>query len=92
MTIIGLQLWLTKIRWFALVRLWSPWLAPRHGRTDFRLDKDAILCSFLGANGSNLVFLAVSGISDVLCELRHTDDGALMAHVRVPYPVMLFSC
>ncbi|KAH0137775.1 glycoside hydrolase family 36 protein, partial [Aureobasidium melanogenum] len=34
-------------RWFSLVRLWSPWLAPRQGKDKFHLDKDAILASFL---------------------------------------------
>jgi hypothetical protein len=35
-------------RWFSLVRLWAPWLAPRQGSGDeFKLDKDAVLVSFL---------------------------------------------
>lgn len=61
-------------RWFALVRLWSPWLAPRQGSSPFALDKEAILASFQRDDGSHLAILAVSGLDDVLTTLNH--DGA----------------
>ncbi|KND91250.1 putative galactinol--sucrose galactosyltransferase 6 [Tolypocladium ophioglossoides CBS 100239] len=68
--------------WFAIVRLWSPWLAPRQGKTHFSLDKDAILCSFLSPKGKSLVFLAVSGIGNVLTTLRNTERGSVSVHAR----------
>lgn len=68
-------------RWFALVRQWSPWLAPRHGKTQFSLDSDAILCALQAPHGRYLVFLAVSGINDTVSVLRSTSDGNLSAHV-----------
>lgn len=74
--------WGSFSRWFALVRLWSPWLAPRHGKTEFSLDKDGILCSFLSPHGKNLVFLAISGISHVLPVFRHGSNGTLCVHAR----------
>ncbi|EPE03466.1 glycoside hydrolase family 36 protein [Ophiostoma piceae UAMH 11346] len=63
------------LRWFALVRIWTPWLAPRHGReslTGQDLDDDAMLCSFLSAEGRHLVFLAISGV-DHLQTVIHGD-------------------
>ncbi|KAH7156292.1 glycoside hydrolase superfamily [Dactylonectria macrodidyma] len=74
--------WGSFSRWFALVRLWSPWLAPRHGKSSFSLDKDGIMCSFLSRQGKNLVFLALSGISHVLTVFRHGSNGALCVHAR----------
>lgn len=52
-------------RYFALVRVWTPWLGPRHGRETFKLTEDAIMCSFLRTDGIHVVLLAVSGTSNV---------------------------
>ena len=60
----------TFSRWFALVRIWSPWLAPRHGQGTFSPAEDAILSSFLRWDGLHLVILALSGVGDVLAVLK----------------------
>jgi len=52
-------------RWFALIRIWTPWLAPRHGGKEFSIAEDAILCSFLRWDGLHLVILAANGVNDV---------------------------
>lgn len=62
-------------RWFALVRLWSPWLAPRQGRDRFQPDKEAVLVAFERNDGSHLVVLAVSGVDNVLTTLQHDGEG-----------------
>lgn len=69
------------LRWFALVRIWSPWLAPRHGKDSFLLDKDAIMLSFLSSEGKHLVLLAFSGLNDAMTVFRHT-VGQPAIHVR----------
>ncbi|KAF4963939.1 hypothetical protein FSARC_8074 [Fusarium sarcochroum] len=74
--------WGSFARWFSLVRLWSPWLAPRHGKSTFSLDKDGVLCSFLSPQGKSLVFLAISGISHVLPVFRSEPNGQLQVHAR----------
>ncbi|KAF6820798.1 raffinose synthase sip1 [Colletotrichum sojae] len=74
--------WGGFLRWFALVRIWSPWLAPRHGKDRFNLDKDAVLCSFVSPAGKHLVFLAVSGVNNVLSVFRHDDSGHISVHAR----------
>ncbi|KAL6892728.1 family 36 glycoside hydrolase [Trichoderma longibrachiatum] len=74
--------WGSFLRWFAIVRLWSPWLAPRHGRTDFSLDKDAIMLAFQSPQGKNMVLLAVSGINDTVPVFQSTSDGAVAVNVR----------
>ncbi|KAE8355622.1 hypothetical protein BDV28DRAFT_128553 [Aspergillus coremiiformis] len=66
------------IRYFALVRVWTPWLGPRHGGGNFRLTEDAILCSFLQGNGEHVVLLAVSGINDTLTVLRSGENGEVI--------------
>ena len=71
-----------SVRWFALVRLWSPWLAPRHGKDKFGAKEDAILCSFLRKDGLHLVLLAVSGIQDVLTVFRRDDSGNVIVASR----------
>ncbi|KAH8710191.1 raffinose synthase protein-like protein Sip1 [Phaeosphaeriaceae sp. PMI808] len=65
-------------RWFALTRLWSPWLAPRQGKEKFQPDKDAILTAFERKDGSHFVVLAVSGIRDVLTVFRHNGEGRIV--------------
>lgn len=62
-------------QWFALVRLWSPWLAPRQGKDNFLPDKEAILAAFHRKDGHHLVVLAVSGVDDVLTTLHHDGNG-----------------
>ncbi|KAG9641373.1 glycoside hydrolase family 36 protein, partial [Aureobasidium melanogenum] len=69
-------------RWFSLVRLWSPWLAPRQGKDKFHLDKDAILASFLRHDGAHVVCLAISGVEDVLTVLQHDDSGNVVIQGR----------
>jgi hypothetical protein len=68
-------------RWFAVVRLWAPWLAPRHGKDWFALDKDAIMCSFLSPQGRHMVVLAISGLTDVMTVLRSGSSGEVVLHV-----------
>lgn len=69
-------------RWFALVRLWSPWLAPRQGRDKFQPDKEAIIAAFQREDGSNLAVLAVSGKNDVLTTLGHDGEGNIVINSR----------
>ncbi|THW41129.1 raffinose synthase protein-like protein Sip1 [Aureobasidium pullulans] len=69
-------------RWFSLVRLWSPWLAPRQGRDKFHLDKDAVLAAFLRHDGAHVVCLAISGVEDVLTVFQHDDDGNMVIQAR----------
>ncbi|KAJ5108095.1 hypothetical protein N7456_004770 [Penicillium angulare] len=70
------------IRYFSLVRIWSPWLGPRHGKDKFHLTEDAMLCSFLRDDGTNLLLLAVSGINDVLTVFQSGDDGEIVVNSR----------
>ncbi|KAJ4286054.1 hypothetical protein N0V90_013401 [Kalmusia sp. IMI 367209] len=68
--------------WFALVRLWSPWLAPRQGRDRFQPDKEAVVAAFHREDGSHLVVVAVSGIDNVLTTLGHDGDGNVTIESR----------
>jgi hypothetical protein len=77
---------LTLTRWFALIRIWSPWLAPRQGKTRFELDKEAVMCSFLSLEGKHLVLLAISGIDDVMTLLTSDDSGNAVLRVCKVYP------
>ena len=69
-------------RWFSLVRIWTPWLAPRHGQESFAPSEDAVLCSFLRWDGLHLVLLAVSGIDDVLTVLKPDGQGNVIIHAK----------
>lgn len=69
-------------RWFALVRIWTPWLAPRHGKSRFLVTEDAVMCSFLRKDGLHLVLLAISGIEDILTVLKHDDSGNVVVSSR----------
>ncbi|KAF2030319.1 raffinose synthase protein-like protein Sip1 [Setomelanomma holmii] len=68
----------TFARWFAVTRIWSPWLAPRQGKEKFQPDKDTIMTAFERKDGSHLVVLAVSGIKDVLTIFRHDGEGRIV--------------
>jgi hypothetical protein len=68
--------------WFALVRLWAPWLAPRQGKDSFSPDKDAMLASFLRHDGIHVVILGISGIDDVLTLFKHDDAGNVIISGR----------
>lgn len=74
--------WGGFLRWFSLIRIWAPWLAPRHGKTKFELDKDAVLSAFVNSEGQHLVLLAVSGINDVMALFRSDDSGNVQLHLR----------
>ncbi|KAF2007168.1 glycoside hydrolase family 36 protein [Amniculicola lignicola CBS 123094] len=69
-------------KWFALVRLWSPWLAPRQGKGAFRPDKEGVLAAFQREDGSHLVLLAVSGVDNVLTCLYHDTNGRVLLNSR----------
>jgi len=69
-------------RWFSLVRIWSPWLAPRHGKGNFSPTEDAVLCSFLRWDGLHLVILAVSGVDDVLTVFKPDGQGNVIVSAR----------
>lgn len=69
-------------RWFSLVRIWAPWLAPRHGKTTFDLDKDAILSAFVNAKGQHLVLLAISGVNNVMATFLSDESGNVKLHLR----------
>ncbi|KAG4439088.1 hypothetical protein IFR05_005430 [Cadophora sp. M221] len=69
-------------RWFALVRIWSPWLAPRQGKSVFGLDKEAVMCSFLSLTGKHLVLLAITGVEDVMTLFKSDSDGNVVLHIR----------
>ncbi|KAM0717139.1 hypothetical protein Q7P37_006991 [Cladosporium fusiforme] len=69
-------------RWFSLVRLWTPWLAPRQGKTHFSIDKDGVLVSFCRTDGMHVVCLAISGVKDVLTTFFSDDDGNLIIKGR----------
>ncbi|KAL8638967.1 MAG: hypothetical protein Q9226_008938, partial [Calogaya cf. arnoldii] len=69
-------------RWFSLVRIWSPWLAPRHGQSQFSPREDAVLSSFLRMDGLHLVLLAISGVDEVLTVFKPGGHGNVIAHSR----------
>ncbi|KAK4545502.1 hypothetical protein LTR36_002852 [Oleoguttula mirabilis] len=73
-------------RWFSLVRLWSPWLAPRHGKGKFELDKDGVLLSFLRTDGLHVVCLGISGVEDVMTTFINDADGNVVLKVRNDRP------
>lgn len=67
------------VRWFSLVRLWSPWLAPRQGTEAPLAEKDGVLYSFLREDGLHVVALAVSGIDDVLTTFKAGQDRLVIS-------------
>ena len=69
-------------RWFGLVRIWEPWLAPRHGENKLHLSEPAILLSFLRSDGMHVILMAVNGIDDILTEFVSADDGEIMVQAR----------
>lgn len=70
------------VKWFGLVRLWSPWLAPRQGRGKLDIDKDAILLSFLRSDGLHVVVLGVSGIDDLVTTFCNDERGNVIIKGR----------
>lgn len=69
-------------RWFSLVRLWSPWLAPRQGRSKFEIDKDGVLLSFLRSDGLHVVLLGISGVDDVVTTFLNDQQGNVIIKGR----------
>ncbi|OAX82378.1 hypothetical protein ACJ72_03264 [Emergomyces africanus] len=70
------------VRYFALVRIWEPWLAPRHGQSKLALTEDAILLSFLRKDGTHLVLLAISGVDNVLTVFKSGNNGQVVTAVK----------
>ncbi|KAL9596852.1 MAG: hypothetical protein Q9219_005522 [cf. Caloplaca sp. 3 TL-2023] len=69
-------------RWFSLVRIWTPWLAPSHGEGQFNPTQDAMLSAFLRLDGLHLVLLAISGVDEVLTVFKPDEQGNVIAHCR----------
>ncbi|KAF1817017.1 raffinose synthase protein-like protein Sip1 [Eremomyces bilateralis CBS 781.70] len=69
-------------RWFSLVRVWTPWIGPRQGKGQFKLDNDAFLLSFLRHDGLHVVALALSGIDDSSTWFRSDDEGNVLIVTR----------
>lgn len=69
-------------RYMALVRVWSPWLAPRHGENRFRITEDALLCSFLTSHGQHAVLLPVNGVNDTVTVFKSDDEGHVIVAAR----------
>ncbi|KAH0536954.1 hypothetical protein FGG08_006219 [Glutinoglossum americanum] len=69
-------------RWFSTVRHWSPWLAPRHGKSKFSADSDSILTCFLRNDGLHVVLLAISGLDDILTVLKADSKGNIIISSR----------
>lgn len=72
----------TYTRWFSIVRIWTPWLAPRHGQGPFSPPEDAVVCSFLRWDGLHLALLAMSGVEDVLSVLKSDGQGNVILSSR----------
>ncbi|BCR83996.1 putative raffinose synthase protein Sip1 [Aspergillus chevalieri] len=70
------------VRNFSLVRIWTPWLGPRHGRKTFQLTEDAVLCSFLRTDGTHLVLLGVSGVDHMLTLFRSGEKGEVIVKAQ----------
>ena len=70
------------LRFFALVRIWTPWLAPRHGDAHFNITEDAILLSFLRSDGLHVVLLAVNGVDDILTTFQSNERGEIIVAAR----------
>lgn len=73
---------LSSTRWFALVRTWTPWLAPRHGRGKYTPMEDSIVCSFLRRDGFHLVLLAVSAVNDVTAVFKTDSVGNIIVSAK----------
>ena len=69
-------------RFFALTRIWTPWLAPKHGKNLFNITEDAIVCSFLRTDGRHVVILAINGIDDIITAFRSTPAGDIVLASR----------
>lgn len=69
-------------RWFALVRIWTPWLGPRHGASKFHLTEPALLISFLRSDGLQVVLLAVNGVDDALTNFVSGEHGEIVVQTR----------
>lgn len=65
-------------RWFALTRIWEPWLGPRQGREFLRLDKPAVLLSFLRSDGQHVVLLPINGVDDCLTTFSSDESGNII--------------
>ena len=74
--------WFSVVRGSALEPLWSPWLAPEHGKDVFRPKRDAVMSAFLRHDGQHVVILAISGINNILTILKSDDDGVVIINAR----------
>ena len=69
-------------RYMVLVRVWTPWLAPRHGQERFHITEDALLCSFLTRQGQHAVLLAINGVNDTVTVFRSDEEGHIIVAAR----------
>ena len=63
------------------MRVWAPWIAPRHGRGNIDLDKPALLSAFLSPRGYHMVLLGVSGVNDTMVLTESGGGSSVKVHV-----------
>lgn len=56
-------------------------MAPRHGKTYFKLDVASVLCAFVNRHGKHLLFLGISGYEKIMTIFGDNNEGALMIKV-----------
>ncbi len=62
-------------------------MAPRQGRTYFKLDVAAVVCSFLNAKGEHLIVLGISGVENVMTIFGDNNQGSMMIKVRASWDI-----
>lgn len=70
------------LKWFALVRHSTPWLGPRQGDNSFKVDKPAVLASFLLTGGTHLVLCPENGCPDIVSTLHNDSEGNVLVRSR----------
>ncbi|KAL6237441.1 hypothetical protein BDW75DRAFT_82802 [Aspergillus navahoensis] len=68
-------------RFFALARVETSWLGPRQGKDRLNLTEEAILCSFLRADGVHVVLLGIT-VEDILTVLESGPTGEVVIKSR----------
>ncbi|RPB21592.1 raffinose synthase Sip1 [Terfezia boudieri ATCC MYA-4762] len=69
-------------RYYALVKLSSPWMGPRQGGNTMSLDKNGLVVGFMRSDGMNVVVMGMAAVDECTTYIKTGAGGTVILRTR----------
>ncbi|KAF8430254.1 glycoside hydrolase superfamily [Tirmania nivea] len=69
-------------RYYALVKVSSPWMGPRQGGNTMSLDKNGLVVGFMRSDGMNVVVMGMAAVDECITYIRTGGGGTVILRTR----------